>query len=196
MQAKQLVHSASSSSLGSVGKQLLQRPRDALNSAQQTLETCQANLQQLQQNLQQSLAESRSRLQTLADGASSNGGSPRASPAVPAALGSLFQLRADALQLQAAATEQQLAQQEEALAAAALAAQAAVQQDPTSPWAVLPGYLRAKEIAAIEELITDSDDSDQQLEPQPPKKGWRPLQVGGCKLDGQSKLPGKFLMQV
>ena len=189
------MHSASAQNLTTVGKQLLQKPAAALETAQATLETCQQNLQQLQANLQASLAESRTRLQSLADPAAS----PLAGAAgagVPA-LGTLLQLRrlsdpgpppperaggADAAQPAAQGGGGGPEGWQLRLGGAQAAAAA---EDATSPWAVLPGYLRAKEIAAIEELIDEEglggSGSDEGEQPSTSGTGagagpWAPLQ--------------------
>lgn len=167
------MHSASATDLATVGKQLLQKPKDALNSCQATLETCQQNLQQLQQNLQLSLAESRTRLQSLADPAAA---SAIASPGVPA-LGTLFQLRR--VSDPTGAAEQPGTPQQHDGGAVAVGGGG---PDPTSPWAVLPGYLRAKEIAAIEDLISDGDEAEGPGEPSTSGKSpWAPLQRLGAR---------------
>jgi digalactosyldiacylglycerol synthase len=57
------VHSASGGRLERVATQLLERPREALSTAQQTLSTCQQNLQTLQLSLQQSFVEGKSTLE-------------------------------------------------------------------------------------------------------------------------------------
>lgn len=193
MQAKQLVHSASAQNLTTMGKQLLQKPVAALETAQATLETCQQNLQQLQASLQASLAESRSRLQILADPA----GSPltgAAGTGVPA-LGTLFQLRrlsdsgipsqrGSTSDLQRQGSEGSSGEEGITLtagqAAGGQALQAGEPVDATSPWAVLPGYLRAKEIAAIEDLIADDEGSggsgSDEAEGPSTSGPWAPLQ--------------------
>jgi len=58
-QAKQLVHSASTLSLESVTSQLPVKAREALSTAQQTLDNCSQNFAVLQQNLSQSFIERR-----------------------------------------------------------------------------------------------------------------------------------------
>lgn len=54
-----MVHSASNKSLS----QLMEKPREALSSAQQTLSTCQQNLQTLQLTLQQSFVDGRAAME-------------------------------------------------------------------------------------------------------------------------------------
>lgn len=58
-QAKHLMHSASGVNLEKVASQLMEKPKEVLNTAQQTLTICQNNLQTLQLNLKQSLSERR-----------------------------------------------------------------------------------------------------------------------------------------
>jgi digalactosyldiacylglycerol synthase len=69
--AKQLVHSASNMRLERVASQLIEKPREALVTAQQTFQNCQQNLQALNVTLQQSFSDRRAslgqRLQTLGE---------------------------------------------------------------------------------------------------------------------------------
>lgn len=160
MQAKQLVHSASSMSLEEVKEQLLQKPKLALNTAAQTLGNCQQNLQTLQSNLQQSLAEGRStlerRLSTLGEpGSPSSSGSRLAALLSPQRLSSSGSSAA----LQAAEGDEQ--QQ---------------QADAMPPWSLLPAPLRGREAAAIEALVTEDEQEEDKVEASSSGRGWGPFQ--------------------
>jgi digalactosyldiacylglycerol synthase len=81
LQAKQLMHSASNVSLERVASQIMEKPREALTSAQQTLNNCQQNLATLKLNLRKSFSESKAsleeRLQVLGEPGSPSSSGPR-----------------------------------------------------------------------------------------------------------------------
>eukprot|EP00887_Chlorella_sp_A99_P006969 scaffold2.g6969.t1 len=169
-QAQKLVKSASSISLASVKDQLLQKPRDALSSAQTTLENCQQNLQSLHSSLQASLAERCVTLERTLAQSLGEPGSPSTSSTRLAALLSPISPPRGGGSSGALATAgdggEAAPAAAQALAAPALAAPPPAEQqqqqgqqevDILSPWAVLPGYMRARETAAIEALTAETE---------------------------------------
>lgn len=174
LQARQLVHSASSMTLAEVKDQLLAKPKQAAAAAAATLENCQANLASLQtslsQSLQQSLAEGRQQLErqlaTLGEpGSPSSSASRLAALLSPQRLGSLA--AAGNGMLQPVGTEDQAA-----------AASDSPPADALGPWSLLAAPLRGREAAAIEALATESEQEEEDKgEPSSSGRGWGPFQV-------------------
>lgn len=166
VQAKQLVHSASSMSLQEVKDQLLLKPKIALDTAAQTLGNCQQNLQSLQTtlqtSLQQGLAEGRSTLEkhlsTL-----EKPGSPGSTANPLAALLSMQRVGSSGALQTAGGVD-------DATAAA----------DGMLPWSLLAAPMRGREAAAIEALvIEDEHEGEGEEEPEASTSGrsWGPFQV-------------------
>ena len=174
LQARQLVHSASSMTLAEVKEQLLAKPKQAAAAAAATLENCQANLASLQtslsQSLQQSLTEGRQQLErqlaTLGEpGSPSSSASRLAALLSPQRLGSLA--AAGNGMLQPVGTEDQAA-----------AASDSPPADGLGPWSLLAAPMRGREAAAIEALVTESEQEEEDKgEPSTSGRGWGPFQV-------------------
>lgn len=174
MQARQLVHSASSMTLEEVKEQLLAKPKQAAAAAAATLENCQANLASLQtslsQSLERSLAEGRGqlerRLSTLGEpGSPSSSASRLAALLSPQRLGSLA--AGGSGMLQPVGTEDQAASASDSPPADAL-----------GPWSLLAAPLRGREAATIEALATESEQEEEDKgEPSTSGRGWGPFQV-------------------
>lgn len=166
-QAARLVQSASARDLqerlSSVKEHLLARPRDALSSAQATLGHCHQNLRALHTNLQASLAEGRSSLErTLAS--LGEPGSPSSSGSRLAALLSPVRNSGSGCSVQRAADVNAIPQELDQ------------PSDPLAPWAVLPGYMRARETAAIEALSASEDEETAEELPSTSGQRWGPFQ--------------------
>lgn len=146
------MHSASNVSLERVASQLLVKPKEALETAQQTLNQCQQNLQTLQLTLQQSFSEGKttleSRLQALGEPGSPSSSGSRLGDLLSAA-------SAKNLQQVAAAAVAQVQQQEQQVA----------------------NYMASGEVSTIEPVPTTDDDEPDNDFPETSGRFWGPFQV-------------------
>ena len=131
LQGRQLVAAEAGKQLEKIAHDLIEGPRNTLKSCQSTLGNCQENFQVLQTVLQHNLQPALPLLKTKAELTAPMGGHNtvfKTSGRVQALAGSTSQ--------QLVATER-ITPEEMAL----------------DPWNILPGFLRAQELAAIEKAV-------------------------------------------